>query len=274
MTLKNLFTFLLIFVLQGMAFAQFTPIGTSGKITNNNPNGVVIASDPPPGLNPPLFGQLDVRGDNMILADPNTVFFPTRFIGFGVAGGGSINACPGYGMRIQSNDDSQLSLFLQSDVLPTLQFGPGAFSFRYKPNPSSIGCGNTVVAITPTSLVTFRVFGSVSATAYGISSDRRLKRNFADIDSPLDKILATNGQRYFYRDDMTEDQYSNMPKTEQLGYIAQELQEILPQAVDEDDNGYLLVKYDMLVPGFLAAPVQCSQAVRSLACCCIGPLSC
>ncbi|MEO1628928.1 MAG: tail fiber domain-containing protein, partial [Bacteroidota bacterium] len=237
----------LIFALQGMAFAQFIPLGFSGKITNNNNNGVLIKSGPTT-LNPPLFGQLDVRGDNMILADPATGSFPTRFIGLGVAGGGSINACPGYGIRIQPSTSSQLSLFLQSDVLPTLQFGPAAFFFKYKPNPSSTGCGSTVVAITPTGSTTFQVFGSISATAFNMSSDKRLKRNFADINSPLDKILATNGQRYFYRNDMTEYQYSNMPKTEQLGYIAQELQEILPQVVDEDDNGYLSVKYHMLVP--------------------------
>ncbi|MEM9919618.1 MAG: tail fiber domain-containing protein [Bacteroidota bacterium] len=248
MKMKSLLTLLFFLALQGMVFAQFFPIGLSGKITNNNDNGVLIKSGPLPSANPPLFGQLDVRGDNMILADPSTTTFPSRFIGLGVAGGGSTNACPGYGIRIQPNINNQLSLFLQSDGLPTLQFGPGAFFFKYKGSPSSLGCGNTVVAITPTGRTTFSVFGSISATSFRISSDKRLKRDFEDINSPLDKILATNGQRYFYTDKMTEYQYSNMPETEQLGYIAQELQEILPQAVEEDDNGYLMVKYHMLVP--------------------------
>ncbi|MEM9919619.1 MAG: tail fiber domain-containing protein [Bacteroidota bacterium] len=248
MKMKSLFTLLFLFALQGMVFAQFFPIGTSGKIVNNNPNGVLIQSSRLITSNPPLFGQLDVRGDNMILADPRTTNFPTRFIGFGVAGGGSPNACPGYGIRIQPNTANQLSLFLQSDREPTLQFGPGPFSFVYKPDPLDKGCGTRIITISNRSRNLVTVSGAISATAFNVSSDRRLKRDFEDISSPLEKILATNGQRYYYTDKTMEFPFNNMPQTEQLGYIAQELQEILPQAVNQDDSGYLSVKYHMLVP--------------------------
>ncbi|MEO1516205.1 MAG: tail fiber domain-containing protein [Bacteroidota bacterium] len=247
MRLKVLFTLILAVAIQGMTFAQFVPLGATTDIVNVNTGNVLI--DNGPALFAPTFAKLDVRGDNIILADPATGNFPTRFLGLGVAGGGSPNACPGYGMRIQPNTDNQMSLFMLSDRIPVLQFGPRDFFFLYKQDPLAPGCGQRIIGITPNSSHLFVVAGSILATAFTVSSDRRLKRDFTTIQSPLEKILATNGQKYFYRTDLEDDfSVQNMPETEQVGYIAQELQEILPQAVTEGDNGYLSVNYNMLVP--------------------------
>ncbi|MEM9918852.1 MAG: tail fiber domain-containing protein [Bacteroidota bacterium] len=248
MKLKTLFTLLLFLAIQGMVFAQWTTIAGSSDIRNTNNGNVLIRQGPLSSLSIPTFGQLDVRGDNFILADPSTTTFPRRFIGLGVAGGGSPNACPGYGLRIQPNTDVAMNVFLLQDQFPAIQFGPTTFYFVYKQDPFGPGCGGRVIGINPNNTNLLTVAGSVIATAYNISSDKRLKNNFNEISSPLDKILATNGQRYFYRNDIENYAYANMPETEQIGYIAQELREVLPQAVDETESGYLSVKYHMLIP--------------------------
>lgn len=71
----------------------------------------------------------------------------------------------------------------------------------------------------------FTATGNV--TAY---SDRRVKENIKTIDNALAKVLCLRGVTY-NRTDLED-------KSEQIGVIAQEVQEILPQVVQENDGHY------------------------------------
>ena len=84
-----------------------------------------------------------------------------------------------------------------------------------------------------------RVFGNVKVDgAVMSSSDIRIKDNISKIDNALDKISKLNG--------ITYNNITNNNKKE-TGLIAQEVLKVLPEAVFEDENGYLNIAYGNLM---------------------------
>jgi cell division protein FtsB len=72
--------------------------------------------------------------------------------------------------------------------------------------------------------------GTVKVGSVTVTSDRRLKRNIHKLDYGLADLLRLKPVSYEWRPDMF-----NLPGT-QLGFIAQDVQEILPEVV-RADNG-------------------------------------
>lgn len=96
-------------------------------------------------------------------------------------------------------------------------------------------------------------------TAYA-SSDRRLKTNIESIDNALDKVSKISGVKYNWNELAEGKDTTNR----QVGVIAQEIKEILPEAVTERDNGYLAVQYERLVPLLIEAIKELKEEVNSL----------
>ena len=69
-----------------------------------------------------------------------------------------------------------------------------------------------------------------------ISSDARLKSNIVSLGSTLPKLLQIDGKSY------------EMKGKQKIGVLAQEIQEVFPELVSEDDNEMLAVNYQGLVP--------------------------
>jgi len=116
------------------------------------------------------------------------------------------------------------------------------------------------------------VTGSISATAdiTAYSSDRRLKENFRSIEEPIDKIKKLNGYIFDWNDKSEEVGFNPRRKKDEVGLIAQEVQDVIPQAVapapfDSELNhegtefislsgeNYLTVQYEKLVPLLIEA---------------------
>ena len=76
------------------------------------------------------------------------------------------------------------------------------------------------------------------------TSDSRLKTNLKNIENPLDKIQKING----YTFDWIENSELHSNKGSDVGVIAQEVEEILPEVVTTRKNGYKAVKYEKVVP--------------------------
>ena len=74
-------------------------------------------------------------------------------------------------------------------------------------------------------------YGYVDSTgAWQSSSDVRPKENIEEIKSGLDKVLAMRGVEY--------NTIGNDPEKErQIGFIAQEMEEVLPEIVSTDTDG-------------------------------------
>ena len=120
--------------------------------------------------------------------------------------------------------------------------------------------GGTTNIATLTGTGTFSTNGNVIAFA----SDKRLKTNIKPIENPLDKVKLLNGFTYNWNDKAKT--LANYDTEESLvGVFAQEIQEVLPEAVklapfDNDTTGnsisgenYLTVQYEKIVPLLIEA---------------------
>ena len=74
-----------------------------------------------------------------------------------------------------------------------------------------------------------------------ISSDARLKSNIVSLGSTLSKLLQIDGKSY------------EMKGKKKIGVLAQEIKEVFPELVSEDDNKMLAVNYQGLVPVLINA---------------------
>lgn len=83
--------------------------------------------------------------------------------------------------------------------------------------------------------------GSITANGantavFTTTSDRRLKENIVDLPSQLDKIMALRPVEFDYRENA--DGYGT---GHQVGFIAQEMLEVYPDVVQEQQDGYLAI---------------------------------
>ena len=84
-----------------------------------------------------------------------------------------------------------------------------------------------------------RVYGNIKVDGTVMSSsDIRIKSEIKKIDSALDKICKLNGITY---------NNNNNGGNRETGLIAQEVKEVLPEAVFEDDKGFLNIAYGNLM---------------------------
>lgn len=93
------------------------------------------------------------------------------------------------------------------------------------------------------------------ATQCGIicASDERLKDDITNLDTPLDKIMALRSVSFTWKDETLA------KRGTQLGFVAQEVQQVLPELIGETPDGMLGVDYASLT-SVLTGAVQEQQA--------------
>jgi len=87
-----------------------------------------------------------------------------------------------------------------------------------------------------------------------ISSDARLKSNIVSLGSTLSKLLLIDGKSYIM----------NKSGEEKIGILAQEVQEVFPELVSEDENEMLSVNYQGLVPVLINAVKEQEDKISRL----------
>lgn len=97
------------------------------------------------------------------------------------------------------------------------------------------------------------------------ASDRRLKENITTISDAISKVKQLSGVTFDWSKKAEEVGFIPKKKVDEVGVIAQEVQAVLPQAIeyapfDRNDNGtsrsgenYLTVKYEKIVPLLIEA---------------------
>ena len=105
----------------------------------------------------------------------------------------------------------------------------------------AIGRNSVTSAIMSGREVKLDVNGDILAMQVHSSSDRRFKKNITTVSNAIEKVKEIRGVTYDFRtEEFTE---KNFPKQEQLGFIAQELEEVIPQVVKTDGEGFKSVDY-------------------------------
>ena len=83
------------------------------------------------------------------------------------------------------------------------------------------------------------------------TSDKRLKTNIKPLEKALDKVLTLNGVTYEWR--VKEFPEMHFDSGRHVGVLAQELEEVLPEAVETGKDGYKSVKYSEITPLLIEA---------------------
>lgn len=127
------------------------------------------------------------------------------------------------------------------------------------------GDGNVGLLRNPTTN-RFEVNGDASKTTAGswlANSDRRLKTNITTIlpQDALNKIIKLRGVTFYWNDNKTG---NDRPKNLQLGFIAQELQEVFPEKVFTDKQGYLQTAYGDYDPVIFQAIKALDDKIKNL----------
>jgi Chaperone of endosialidase/Head domain of trimeric autotransporter adhesin len=88
--------------------------------------------------------------------------------------------------------------------------------------------------------------GAVNATAFNVASDGRFKRDIQPIHNPLNRLMQLRGVSYYFnRQQFAERAF---PEILQYGFVAQEVEQVLPHAVQTGSDGYKAVNYTELIP--------------------------
>ncbi|MBQ1698337.1 MAG: tail fiber domain-containing protein [Bacteroidales bacterium] len=91
------------------------------------------------------------------------------------------------------------------------------------------------------------------------SSDSRLKTNVATMESSLDKVLKLRGVTFNWKNAT-----SNTSNKLQYGFIAQEVEKVLPDLVGTDSNGFKTVNYTGVIPVLTEAIKTQQEEIESL----------
>ena len=98
------------------------------------------------------------------------------------------------------------------------------------------------------------ITGEISATDFNTTSDINLKENIENIDNPLAKVLSINGVTFNWKSS----------KEPSAGVIAQEIEKILPQLINETEAGTKSVNYNGLIGLLIEAVKELSDEVKEL----------
>ena len=100
-----------------------------------------------------------------------------------------------------------------------------------------------------------KIFASDDIQAF-YSSDRRFKDNIRAIENPLESLDKLNGYRFTWNEDLS---HIHSYEGEDIGVIAQEVEDVLPEIVSNRTNGYKGVKYEKIVPLL----IECIKELKS-----------
>ena len=125
-------------------------------------------------------------------------------------------------------------------------------SAKHKINPSN---GNMQVD------GTFRAAGDVYAYS---SSDARLKTNIKRIETPLQKLDKLDGVVYNWTAEASVNNENRDPNVPEIGVIAQQVKEVLPEVVMTREDDTLAVRYERLIPLLIESIKELKKEVEEL----------
>ena len=173
--------------------------------------------------------------------------YPGRLVFSTTADGAS---SPTERMRIQS--DGNILIGVTSGATGLLNVGPVANKTGIFGSASTAGSAGIQGAHTVNSATGYVAYFANSGSATGLyisntaawqsTSDERLKTDIQDLDA-VSRLMQIKPRSYLWKSQATSDE----PTKRNLGFIAQEVQEVFPELVGESPDGMLSVEYTGLI---------------------------
>ena len=95
--------------------------------------------------------------------------------------------------------------------------------------------------------------------AFGSPSDKRLKENIKPIESALDKVSKLQGVTFDWKKSDSE-----LKIKEDIGFIAQDVQKVIPELVRENEDGMLSMRHQGIAPILLEAIKELKAEIEEL----------
>jgi hypothetical protein len=127
-----------------------------------------------------------------------------------------------------------------------------SYDYAYPSKNNLVVKGSLGVGYPNPSPYTLAVNGSTYSLSGYSSSDARWKTNVQTFEKALETILNLRGVRF----DWKPTEGMNFPAGRQIGFIAQEVEQVLPELVSADRNGYKSVAYANVIPVLVEAMKQ------------------
>ncbi len=160
--------------------------------------------------------------------------------------------------RLDSAGQSNGGIELLAGSAGTLRLGvSGATNAFVIDSTHNVGIGRT-----PDASYKLDVSGTIRASGGFTESDARLKKNVKTIEDPLVKIQNLRGVEFEWKTDEYPDR--GYQEGIQIGLIAQETEEVLPELVLEDDEGYKAVAYANIVALLIEGMKEQEDRIRAL----------
>ena len=235
-----------------------TLTGTSNQVTVTNGGGSITLSTPQD-----LDTSADVTFDSVILDDLTATRLVATNGSKKLVSSDLNNWVAGTSNQISVADDSDGTITLSTPqnihtgATPT--FASLTTSGNVSGSAASTGSfGHLVVA--KDAHIGEDLLADGDVVAYN-SSDMRLKNNLQVIGGALDKIDGINGYEFDWNEQSPE---WARERGHDVGVVAQEIQKIHPEIVEERKNGYLGVDYKRLVPLLIQSIKELKQEVEEL----------
>jgi len=198
-----------------------------------NGNIYFQGEDPSGGNKALLYLYSDTTGDAHIRGyhDSNEVF-RTKSSGTLQVGNPSNTSNENGELQLTAYLQTNYSLDIYKDVNNVYGHGSSAMIWRVFQGSGGVISFNAADG-------SFRSTGDIIAYS---SSDVRLKDNIKSIDNAIDKVLTLNGCEFDWNDKQSTHQGSD------VGLIAQDVEQVVPQAVRTNDSGYKSVRYEKMIP--------------------------
>jgi hypothetical protein len=216
---------------------------TSLNVIGSGPNGILLDQDSATaGASSRLFFKMNTQTYAM-LADSNGLNFLSG------ATAGSSTGSPR--MTITSGGNVCIGTTTAQDARLTLSYAGGV---DWAVGPKS---GTSSFAIIGSTGGGGGVYVSNGGTSWAAWSDRRVKKNIEDLEYGLDKILSISPVRFDYLTDKGDN-------SSRIGFIAQDVQEQMPEIVNYAYEDILGMSSTDLVPVLVKAIQELSAKVSLL----------
>ena len=168
-------------------------------------------------------------------------FTSTGSQSFGTGGVGDlyVGGTSGNYARFHTNNSDTYLDMTCGDVIWRASSAGGSHRFEHDMTNGKLICSGDVVA-------------------FGSPSDKRLKENIKPIDSALDKVMKLNGVTF----DWKEKGITNIK--EDIGFIAQDVQKVIPELVRENKDGMLSMRHQGVTPILLEAIKELKAEIEEL----------
>ena len=186
--------------------------------------------------------------------DITSVVAGSGLTGGATSGAATLNIGAGTGIDVAADAISvDVSDFMANGSNNRIVTATGADAMNAEANASFDGSTLAVTgAITAT--------GDITAFA---SSDKTLKENISNIENAVDKVSKINGVYYNWTFEAQE-KHNHFGKEKEVGVIAQDVEEVLPEIVQTRDDGTKAVKYERLCALLIESVKELKKEIEEL----------